>query len=353
MLKIFCVFAFAFLLVFLKIPIIIKISDRFHFFDKADKHRKRKERNISRLGGFGIFSGFLITAFTFLNTADNEMKVLIATIVVLAMIGLKDDVFGGLSANWKFMVHIAVALLLVYFGDYRITSLHGLFYIQELNTLSSALISTLLIVFIINSFNLIDGIDGLAATIGFIASVLFGLIFFISKADQYAFPAFLLAGLTAGFLIYNYSPAKVFMGDTGSTIIGIIIATMTINFANLHKTSKVIVFRPDTSVVIALAILIIPTFDTLRIFVIRLTQGKSPFKGDMNHIHHRLSSLGMSDGRVVIILASINVCTVAISFYMLYLTAQKLLFLVFGLGVTLNGLLTLIIYIKKKSAAKF
>lgn len=344
MLKIFYVFAFAFLLVMLKVPLLIKISNRFQLYDELDKHRKRKGRKISRLGGLTIFSGLLISIFTFLNTGAFEMRVLIVAIAVLSMIGLKDDAFGGLAVIWKFIAHIAVALFLVFFGNLRITSLYGLFYIYQLSAASSILVSTLAIVFIINSFNLIDGIDGLAATISVIASLTFGSIFMVSGVDQLAFLAFCLAGITASFLKYNYSPAKIFMGDTGSTIIGLVIASMTINFINLHKISKSIFFSPDISIVISLAILIIPTFDTTRIFLIRLTQGRSPFKGDMNHIHHRLGKLGLSDGQAVILLALLNILVIYTSLSLAHLSKSYALLIVFGIAISLNAGLTLLIY---------
>jgi UDP-GlcNAc:undecaprenyl-phosphate GlcNAc-1-phosphate transferase len=162
--------------------------------------------------------------------------------------------------------------------------------VNSLSFFESGTLSILVIVFIINSFNLIDGSDGIAAVIAINISVIFGTTFFIAGDRQSSLIASMLAGATAGFFKYNYPPARIFMGDTGSTIIGLIIAVLTIRFAEQNTFSAMMICKNWSSFAIATALSFIPAFDALRIFLVRLANGKSPFKSDMNHVHHRLAS---------------------------------------------------------------
>ena len=185
------------------------------------------------------------------------------------------------------MLQMIVAIILVVLGDFRLSSLYGVFFLWEVNLLWGSLFSIILIIFVNNAFNLIDGIDGLAGTIGVITTLCFGIFFAIgndAKELPYAFISFAMAGAIGGFLVFNYSPAKIFMGDTGALLIGLVSVIMAIKFIELNKIGLI----PDpnfySAPAIAVAVLLIPVFDSLRIFFIRILHKKSPFTGDRNHI---------------------------------------------------------------------
>lgn len=177
--------------------------------------------------------------------------------------------------------------------------------IHELPEMFSLLLTYLTIIVVINSFNLIDGIDGLAGTLGLMSSMIFGLYFLQINQPAYSILAFSLAGSLAAFLIFNFQPAKVFMGDTGSLMVGLVNAILVIKFimvANLPETPYPIIASPAVSV----AILAIPLMDTLRVFAIRIFHRRSPFSPDRNHIHHLLLDRGYSHRFISLMLVSVN-----------------------------------------------
>ena len=165
-----------------------------------------------------------------------------------------------------------------------------------------------------NAFNLIDGVDGLASGIGFIVSASFAFWFFYAGDVVMALLATALAGALLGFLIFNFSPAKIFMGDSGSLTIGVIVAVLAIRLVEFEKTdlgkSPLTHFsRP----VFAMACLVYPLVDTLRIFIYRAVKGISPFAADRNHLHHRLIDIGLNHKKTVLILYIVNIAIIALS----------------------------------------
>jgi len=174
----------------------------------------------------------------------------------------------------------------------RITSFDGLFGINELSLSAQYSLTILAIVGITNAFNLIDGIDGLAGGLSFMSLVTLGLFLTISGDANTALVAFALAGAVFAFLYFNFNPAKIFMGDTGSLILGFIIAVLCIRLMQVN------VFAPNAILtnapVFVLGIVLIPVFDTLRVFAMRTWSGRSPFEADKKHIHHLLTNAGFS-----------------------------------------------------------
>lgn len=343
------VIVLSFVVVVSVIPSIIHAAHKLNLFDKSDLHRKEHKHDISRLGGIGIFCAFTITVLMFANVVNyQEANFLLSSCIVLFAIGIKDDIYG-VGARTKFLLQILVAFILVVLGGFSLSSLYGVFGLWDVHPLAGGLFSVALIIFIINAFNLIDGVDGLAGTVGAIVCLSFGILFALGGEMAYAFISFALLGSIIGFLIFNFSPAKIFMGDTGSLIIGVVSVVLAIKFIELNKIGvnpHPVVFSAPA---IAVAILIIPVFDSLRIFFIRIINKKSPFKGDRNHIHHRLLRFGLSHKQVVILLVVFNVLTIVFTLLLQELGNFILIFLQIAICVIFNIALT---YLKGKKRSK-
>ncbi|MEY4111474.1 MAG: hypothetical protein RLZZ46_1830, partial [Bacteroidota bacterium] len=230
---------------------------------------------------------------------------------VLFFVGVKDDIIGTAPIK-KLTAHILVAMVIVLMANIRIRSLHGIFGIYEIPLWASIFISLFTIIVVINAFNLIDGIDGLAAGIGFIGAIFFGLWFSLIREVVMATLAFSLAGSLLGFLYYNFSPAKIFMGDSGSLTIGMIMSILALKMVDLDPPSLISPLSEICKPLLAIAILVYPLTDTLRIFIYRVLNGSSPFAADRNHIHHRLQDAGFSHRQIASLLYTINICIIVL-----------------------------------------
>ncbi|MBE7176972.1 MAG: undecaprenyl/decaprenyl-phosphate alpha-N-acetylglucosaminyl 1-phosphate transferase [Mucilaginibacter polytrichastri] len=294
------------LAVFSVMPSILHVCRERKLFDSPVGFRKMHDHGIPRLGGMAIFFSFVLSVLCFTHSETIiPLKPLIVACILISAISLKDDLVG-VDAFKKFFLHVFVSALLVTWGNIRLGSLHGIFGIYALDEISSTLISIGLITYIVNAFNLIDGINGLAGTIGLIASLVFGIGFIVSGQRELAAVALCLSGAIAGFLRYNFNPAKIFMGDTGAYLIGIVLSILALRFIEINPLGSG-EHTENASFSFAMAVLVVPLFDTFRVVVIRLSQGRSPFDADSNHIHHKLLRSGMSHPQIVITLVLFNV----------------------------------------------
>ena len=344
------IFILAFSIVILSVPSVIYTSLKYGLFDKNDLHRKNHKRNISRLGGLAIVGSFTISILLFSSVINfKEANFVIASCIILAALGLKDDVYGT-NTSTKFILQIVVAFILVFFGSFRLTSLYGVLNIGDMPLIWGSLFSIALIIFLNNAFNLIDGIDGLAGGVGILTSLVFGVLFALMGQIPYAFIAFALAGAIAGFLKYNWFPAKIFMGDTGALIIGLISAALAIKFIELNKFTGHNKPAFYSAPAIAVAILIVPIFDSLRVFTIRLLKGSSPFKGDRNHIHHRLERLGLKPNWIVLSTLGLNVVILMATISLQRFGNFVLILFIIGICAAFNGFLSLSLNRKKQGA---
>ncbi|MER2998667.1 MraY family glycosyltransferase [Pontibacter populi] len=291
-------FTWAFLIAIFAVPSIIRVAHLKNILDQPNFRTVHAELT-PRLGGLAMFAGFM-SALTIFADLDNGVQQLLAGCVILFFIGLKDDLIA-ISAMKKFSVQLLATGIVMFIADIRITSFQGIFGIGELQIGVSYMFTFLVIIGITNSINLIDGLDGLAGTLVIIATVTFGVYFYLfGGADygNYAAVAFCLVGGVVGFLRYNFHKATIFMGDTGSLLCGFIISVLAIQFIEMRQV--------PASPSVALGILFIPVFDTIRIFSIRIFNGKSPFIPDKNHVHHRLLALGFNQIGTVLTLAMVN-----------------------------------------------
>src|SRR5204863_5932138 len=215
----------SFIISFLAIPVILQIADQKKLYDVPDE-RKVHTRPVASLGGVGIFGGFLLACLLSIQGyANPEFQYFFAAALVIFFLGLKDDLMV-LSATKKFIGQVIAASILIHLGGIRLDSMHGLFGFDQVPEGFGLALSYLTIIVVINSFNLIDGVDGLAASLGILAMLIFGTYFFAVAQQAYALLAFSMAGSLVAFMIFNHHPAKIFMGDSGSLMIGLVNAIL-------------------------------------------------------------------------------------------------------------------------------
>lgn len=324
--------ALAFFITYMSIPVIITVSERKKLFDEPDA-RKLHLTPVPSLGGLGIFAGLMMGVLLSIHfNHAPAFQYIIAAAVVIFFLGMKDDIIV-LSPIKKLVGQFIAAFLLMYKGGFRITSMHGLLGVQELPELMSITITLFTIIVIINSFNLIDGVDGLAASLGLLTTMVFGIYFFRAGELPYAILSFVTAGSLTGFLIFNHSPARIFMGDTGSLLIGLVNAVLVIRF--ISTAGNPLSSMPlGASPAIGFAILMVPLFDTLRVFSLRILSRRSPFSPDRNHVHHLLLDLGLSHAAVTYILVAANLVFMGMAFFLRDMGTTLLLLTMLGIAIT-------------------
>ena len=322
----------SFIITFLAIPVVLEIADKKKLYDIPDE-RKVHTRPVASLGGVGIFAGFLLASLLSIQIFQNyEFQYFFASVLVIFFLGLKDDLMV-LSATKKFIGQVIAASILIHLGGIRLDSMHGLFGIEQLPEAFGLALSYLTIIVVINSFNLIDGIDGLAASLGILTMLVFGTYFFAVNMQAYALLAFSVAGSLAAFMIFNHHPAKIFMGDSGSLMIGLINSILVIKFINVANTPFVAI-PVESAVAVGFAILIVPLLDTLRVFSIRIINGRSPFTPDRNHVHHLLLERGLGHAGVTFTCFAINIAFILLAYFGRSIGSTYLLLIMLSLAFT-------------------
>lgn len=322
------VFLTSFIVVLYSTPALIKVAVLKRLIDAPTEERKIHKRSVPTIGGIIIYAGTLFAYALWFSVDDlvyydkiykavNEFKLIIATSLILFFVGVKDDIIGTAPVK-KLFAHIVVALILVLMGDIRITGLHGIFDVFEIPVWGSVFISIFTYVVVVNAFNLIDGVDGLASGVGLIACTAFGIWFIFANEFGYAALSFALAGALSGFLIFNFSPAKIFMGDSGSLVIGMFICVLAIKMIEFPTQQLDSFWVHVSKPVFAISALVYPLLDTLRVFIIRALRGQSPFLADRNHIHHKLLDCGFSHVKTVVIIYLFSIFTIGASMLTYY-----------------------------------
>jgi UDP-N-acetylmuramyl pentapeptide phosphotransferase/UDP-N-acetylglucosamine-1-phosphate transferase len=303
----------AFFITFAAIPAIILVADAKKLFDVPDA-RKIHLNPIPSLGGLGIFAGMILAfLISFPLQLAPEFQYFIAAALIIFFLGLKDDIMV-ISPIKKLIGQFLAAFLIIYKGGIQIKSMHGFLGVYELPEVTSLALTYLTVIVIINSFNLIDGVDGLAGSLGLMTTMVFGSYFYYIGQTPYAMLAFILAGSLLGFLIFNHSPARIFMGDTGSLLLGLINAILVIRFITVADTPSSN-YPLQASPAIGFAILMVPLFDTIRVFSLRILNRRSPFSPDRNHIHHLLLDKGLTHSAVTYVCVATNMLFIAFAFY--------------------------------------
>ncbi|MEP6746415.1 MAG: MraY family glycosyltransferase [Bacteroidota bacterium] len=333
----------AFSITYLSIPVIIFVAKSKKLYDVPDE-RKIHDAPIPSLGGLGIFAGFVMACLTIISFGQApDFQYFFAAFFVIFFLGLKDDILD-ISPVKKFIGQVLAAFLIIYKGNIQIQSMHGFLGFDQLSPMFSILFTYLTIIVIVNSFNLIDGVDGLAATLALMAVTILGVYFYQVDMQPYAILAFATGGSLVAFLIFNFQPAKIFMGDTGSLLLGLINAILVIKFINVAEMPSVNV-HISSAPAVGFAILMIPLLDTLRVFGIRIGHRRSPFSPDRNHIHHILLDRGLSHTTITLTLVIVNlVCIIAV--YML--RSVNCTWLILGISAIFFSTIGILYYGRKR-----
>jgi len=338
----------AFMVTYISIPSIVEASKIKKLYD-VPNGRTSHLVGTPTLGGMAIFSGFVISAMIFVNISEIAyVQYILASIIVIFFLGLKDDIVG-LSPMKKFMGQFIAAGIVIDLGGIRLESFYGVAGIHGLDYYSSDLFSLFVIIAIVNAVNLIDGIDGLASGVGILATAAFGSWFYLEGHDQLAILSATLVGALIAFFIYNVFSVKnkLFMGDIGSLMLGFMLSVFAIKFIELNRVSSSIYSIPAAPAV-AIGILILPIFDTIRVFVIRIANGKSPFKADKRHVHHYLLELTGNHRKSTCILLATNILFIALAFLLRDLKIIVLILILFVLAAMLSFIPFKLVKIRRK-----
>ncbi len=290
----------AFTIVLLSTPSFIRVAHFKHLFDSPDEERKIHRRSVPLMGGIMIFAGTVFSMLFWYPSAEiGIVKHLLPALLILFFIGIKDDIIGT-AAMKKLLAQIIVAFIMVFVAKIRITGMHGLFGVEQIPDWLSYALSLFTYIVAINAYNLIDGVDGLAGGVGLIASTCLGVWFFLTGNAALAVIAFALSGALLAFLRFNFQPAQIFMGDSGSLTIGLLLITLTIAMIEQDTSNIPGIFSSVSKPLLGMAVLSYPLIDTLRIFAYRAYKGLPPFQADQNHIHHRLIKCGLNHAQTVL-----------------------------------------------------
>lgn len=311
----------AFLLAYFITPVIQKVAPRIGAMD-APNERKIHDRVMPRLGGLAIYLSFTLAVLLTQPLSKQVIGLVVGGSIIMAL-GILDDI-KGLSPKVKLAGQIGAALVLVLFGI-RVEFITNPF--DDMINLGKLAIPVTVfwLIGVTNALNLVDGLDGLAAGTSAIAAVTMSVVAMMEQQTVYAVLALILAASTFGFLKYNFNPARIFMGDSGSMFLGFNLGTLAI--LGLTKGTTII------SLFIPVVILGIPILDTLFAIVRRYTNGKPIFQADRQHLHHRLLDMGLSHRQTVLVIYGIDICLGISAVLLTMLTTEQSLVILVGLAV--------------------
>ena len=331
-------FITSFTLTYFAIPPIINIAISKNLCDEPGERRSHTV-SIPTLGGIAIFAGLLFSIIMWTPfDVFGDLQYILCAFIILFLIGAKDDI-APVSPVKKLIGQILAAAILVFKSNILLTSMYGIFGINELYEWASILLSIFTILVIINAFNLIDGINGLSGSIGTLISITLGTWFLLMKRIDLAIVAYSLAGAVIAFLKYNFSPAKIFMGDTGALIIGLTCSILIIEFIELHQVVEGSPYAFTAVPAVAVGIMILPLFDTLRVFIMRAAKGKSPLYPDRSHIHHLMLDYGFSHMQATGLLVFVNILFILLVIALQGIGSFNLIILILALATGLTALL--------------
>jgi len=300
-------------IVIVSVPVVIQIARVKHLMDNPN-NRSSHKNPIPTLGGVAIFASLALSLTVWMGFNEtNNLQYLLSALTVIFFIGLKDDMLV-ISPTKKLVAQIIASLLIIRGLDLQLDSFYGIFGISDLHSWVSIPLTLIIFVLITNAYNLIDGIDGLASTMGSITAAVLGVWFLLAGHIEYAILSFSMLGALIAFLKFNFSKSKkIFLGDTGSLIIGIVCATIVFKFIKLNAGMIDTQYYIHNAPVVAIAILGITVFDLLRVFTVRIFRKGSPFVADRNHIHHLLIDLDFTHKNATFIIATLNLVFIAVT----------------------------------------
>ena len=287
-------------------PVLIKIFERYQISDTPGG-RKIHQTKIPSMGGIGFFIAVAISmAIWGWEFPRVETPYILGAISIMFFVGLRDDIVE-LSATKKVLGQLIAVVLVVVMADIRIKGFHGFLGIGEFSLLVSYAFSSFTLLALTNAFNLIDGLDGLAGTVASLVFTILGVWFLYFGYYSYAILSFSFLGGITAFLLFNWHPAKIFMGDTGSLTLGFTMGTLILAFMEYNVALPELSnwkFEPAFSAGVAL--MMFPLYDMARVFIRRISQGKGPMTPDKSHVHHFLMRMGLKHDQVTVLLVSLQ-----------------------------------------------
>jgi UDP-N-acetylmuramyl pentapeptide phosphotransferase/UDP-N-acetylglucosamine-1-phosphate transferase len=342
----------AYLVSFFILPILIATLRKMNIGDLPGG-RKIHKKFIPSMGGIGfVLAAFAAIAIWSWQFPLPDIRYLMAAISLMFLVGLRDDMVE-LKATHKLVGELAAVLMVVVFSDIRIKDLHGFLGVGELNLFLSYGFSAFVLLVLTNSFNLIDGLDGLAGTSGSLILAVLGFWFYMQGLESYALIAFTFLGGVLAFLFFNWYPAKIFMGDTGSLTLGFVLGALIIAFMETNAAlpdDAAWKFEPVFSAGIVL--MIFPLYDMARVFARRIRRGKGPMTPDKSHVHHFMMRMGLNHSQVTLILLAVQVSFIALVISLQSFSDQLVLPLISFIALLLGSRLDQVTvkYVKKKVA---
>ncbi|MBI3234936.1 MAG: undecaprenyl/decaprenyl-phosphate alpha-N-acetylglucosaminyl 1-phosphate transferase [Bacteroidetes bacterium] len=260
------------------------------------------------MGGVAILLGVLISLLMCLSIQEwLSLRFFLISIGLMFIIGLRDDVLA-LTPKQKLYSQFLPIFILVFLDHTRLMSAYGLIDNIIFPEWLGFVLTAFVLLILTNAYNLVDGLDGLAGTVGVIILSFYGTWFYLIGNTTFAYIAFCFTGSLLAFLFFNWQPSRIFMGDTGALMIGLLISYLSIQFVTTnHQLSDEHSYKFTSSVATAICILIVPVFDTLRVIILRLRKLQSPFRADRNHVHHQFLNLGFSHSKSVIAISGISI----------------------------------------------
>ncbi|MCH1576091.1 MAG: undecaprenyl/decaprenyl-phosphate alpha-N-acetylglucosaminyl 1-phosphate transferase [Flavobacteriales bacterium] len=330
-------FILAFAFVMLGMPSLIQLALQKNLLDEPSEDRKVHKRSVPRLGGVLVFIATLFTTCLLVHPeGPNAISFLrlAAGSLILFFLGLKDDL-TELNPIKKLWAQIAVGCILILGGGFAITDFEDLFGWGALSWWFSPLFSLFVYIVVVNAVNLIDGIDTLAGGYGLLIAIACTLWFEVTGQSDFAILCLALAGSLTAFLVFNITPARIFLGDSGSLILGMFIYVMATSIMQTPIEQVPDIWSHRSLPVLAMTTLSYPLVDTLRVFTLRVLKGKSPFTADRNHLHHRLLRLGMTHVQAALSIHGYTAVMVSLGFGLPKMEPTLAFFVLLGCAFTL------------------
>lgn len=320
----------------LVLPVLIKLLTKWQIFDETAVHKIHKSFTPS-MGGIAIYAGTMVALLILLPLKDwLALKYFFIATSIMFFVGLRDDVLT-LSPLEKLVGQVLPLVILALFGELILPLSVFSLQVDQWPYWAAVSVTIFSIVLITNSYNLIDGLDGLAGSIGILVLLFFGVWFHLVDKLELSLIAFSVVGALVAFIIFNWEPSKVFMGDTGALLVGLIISYYCIQFMiTNHELDTPHMAKFNGTLATLSAVMIVPFFDTCRVVIIRLARGTSPLKGDKNHIHHQLLRLGLSHSKSVQVLLIMNIVFVLMAILLRHQSEWLALSIIAGLCLLIN-----------------
>lgn len=294
-------------------PLLIFLIKKGNVLDRPGG-RKIHKYSVPSMGGISMMVALAGGVLIWLNYQQLvEIRFFVLGLGIMFILGLRDDLVE-LTAYQKLIGQLIAIITVVVLGDIRISSFYGFLGVEELPLWFSYGLTVFAIIGLTNAFNLIDGLDGLASTLSLISFLFFGTWFIYAGFTTYGFIAFTFVGAILSFLVYNWHPAKIFMGDTGSLTLGFALSVFSIQFIESNGVLGAGAFKFNAPLTVGVVLMIVPFYDTLRVFVKRARRGKSPMAADKSHVHHFLLRMGFRHDQVAFILGSVKLFFIGLVF---------------------------------------